>query len=225
VRAITEVAVGLDAQGRSVVRQMRCEAPLLVRVVDGDSDTLRLVLVNGAAGPLGGDDLRMLLHVERGADVEVRSVAASLAQPGPHATPSILHVELDVGADARLDWAPEPTVSVRGSDHRTSVRLIAAGTSRVRLHEAVVLGRHGEDCGRIALRQRVVIDGRPVLDHETELGHGALTGPGAHGPGRHVTSLIEVGAQLSAPGVHVSGTCIGATMHVAPTCAVSLSSS
>jgi len=35
--ATTEVEVGLDARGRSVVRRMHCEAPLLVRVAGTDS--------------------------------------------------------------------------------------------------------------------------------------------------------------------------------------------
>ena len=56
--ATTEIEIALDDRGRTIVRQMRCEAPLLVRVTDGDGPALRLALVNGAAGPLGGDRLR-----------------------------------------------------------------------------------------------------------------------------------------------------------------------
>ncbi|MGD9995505.1 MAG: urease accessory protein UreD [Ilumatobacteraceae bacterium] len=224
MRAATEVDVGLDARGRSVVRQMRCEAPLLVRVVDSESDVLRLVFVNGAAGPLGGDELRVRLSVEPRARVEVRSVAASLAQPGAAGVPSTFDIDIEVGDDATLDWSPQPTVSVSGSDHRTTVHLIATSTSHVRLHEAVVLGRYGEDSGRIAFRQRVVIDGRPVLDHETELGHSALMSPGAHGTGRHITSLLELGSDLPPPSVHVSSTCIAATMQISPRCSLTLRS-
>ena len=80
---------------------------MLVRVVAGRGPVLSLAMVGGAAGPLGGDRLRFRLELGCGARVALRSVAATMAQPGPRGEPSELRVELVVGADATLDWRPE----------------------------------------------------------------------------------------------------------------------
>lgn len=220
--ACTEIEVGVDSRGHTVVRQMRCEVPLLVRVIDEPGATLHLALVNGAAGPLGGDHLRLRLAVTAGAHVIVRSVAAQMAQPGARGEHSTADIDIVVADGATLDWAPEPTVSVTGSDHRTMIRLVAASTSQVRLREVVSLGRHGEPSGRLALRQRVTIGGESVLDHETVFGGRALSGPGAQGPARTITSVLTIGDELPAKSAVVGQRCTSATFHLSPTCAVSV---
>ena len=181
---------------------------------------LTLAMVNGAAGPLGGDRLNFRLHVGPGAHVTVCSVAAAMAQPGPRGEQSELSVEIAVGEDASLDWRPQPTVSVMGSDHRVDVRLAAAGTSRVAMCEGVSLGRSGEPPGRFALHERVVIDDFAVLDHETVFAPGPLMGPGAQGRGRSMTSEVVVGADLPAPFVDVTEHCMRSTVHLAVNCAL-----
>ena len=65
------------------------------------------------------------------------------------------------------------------------------------MREGVSLGRSGEPPGRLALRQRVTIDGDAVLDHETVFAPGALLGPGAQGAsGRNSTTEVVIGAVL-----------------------------
>jgi urease accessory protein len=225
IDATTEIEVGLDARGHTVVRRMRCEVPMLVRVVGEPDPVLTLAMVNGAAGPLGGDRLRFRLDLQPETRVSVRSVAAAMAQPGPRGERSELAVDLVVGDGATLDWRPQPTVSVAGSDHRTVVRLSATGSSTVTMCEVVSLGRHGEPPGRMALRQRVTIDGTAVLDHETVFARGALLGPGAQGSGRMVTSEVVVGAVLPQPGAEVTDGCVRATFHLSPRCALVTTSS
>lgn len=218
--ATTAVEVDLDATGRSVVRRMHCEAPLLVRVADEPGPGVTLLLVGGAAGPLGGDRLRFDLRVGAGCLVVVRSVAAALAQPGPRGEHSELDVEITVGAQATLDWSPEPTVSVIGSDHRVRLRLAVDATGTTAFTERISLGRHAEAGGRLALRQRVEIAGDAVLDHETVFQPGALSGPGAHGPWRSVDSTVVIGCELPEPTAHVSATCARAVMHLSARCAL-----
>ncbi len=193
---------------------------MLVRVVESAAPTLALAMVNGAAGPLGGDRLRFRLELQPGSRVVVRSVAAAMAQPGPGGERSELALDLVVGDGATLDWRPEPMVSVLGSDHRTMVRLTAADSSTVTLRGAVSLGRHGEPPGRLALRQRVTIYGIAVLDHETEFAPGMLLGPGAHGPARMVTSEVVIGDVLPEPGAAVGNGCVRATFHLSRRCAL-----
>jgi urease accessory protein len=193
VRASTELVVALDAAGRSRLAHASCEVPLLFRVADHDDPELRLSWVNGAAGPLGGDRLRLSLRIEPGASVVVRSTGAALVQPGPHGGCSAFDVRIELGERSCLDWCPEPTVSVRASRHRTTTHVRAAPTAVARLVEHVVLGRHAEPGGRLALHQRVEVGERVVLDHELELGDGVLAGPGAHGGGRAFVSAVLLG--------------------------------
>lgn len=193
---------------------------MLVRVIDQPSSALTLAMVNGAAGPLGGDRLRFRLRVGPGAHVAVCSVAAAMAQPGPRGEPSALSVDLDVGQGATLDWRPQSTVSVVGSDHRVVVRLSATSTSTVAMREGVSLGRTGELPGRFALRERVTIDGLAILDHETVFAPGALMGPGAQGGGRTLATEVVIGAVLPPPSVEVTDHCLRSSVHLSAICAL-----
>ena len=220
ITASTTVVAGLDRRGCTVIRRLRCEVPLLVRAVGDPGPVLNLAMVGGAAGPLGGDRLHFHLELEKGARVSIRSVAAAMAQPGPHGEQSELVTEIVVGARATLDWRPQPTVSVMGSNHRTFVRLAADASSTVTMYEGVSLGRLGEPPGRFSLRERVAVGGVAVLDHETSLAPGALLGPGAHGEGRTISTGILIGHDLPAPSATVTKTCLHAIVHLSETCAM-----
>ena len=188
----TELLVGVNEVGRTVLRRTHCEVPLIVRVGESCGPTLTLLFVNGSAGPLGGDELHLSVVVENGASVRVRSVGASMVQPGTTAAASSLRTTLVVGADAAVDWELEPTVSVVGSRHRSSTLLRLAATSSLRFRETVCLGRFNEQPGTLAIHQRLVVDGAGVLDHETVFGGGALRGPGGHGHYRLHRSTVLV---------------------------------
>src|SRR5258706_12112520 len=216
IEASTTVVAGVDRRGHSVVRRMHCEVPMLLRVVDEHEPTLHLAMVSGAAGPLGGDRLHFRLELEPGAQVSVRSVAAAMAQPGAHGERSELTVDLVVAAGACLDWKPQSTISVVGSDHRSTMRLEASASATVSMFEGASLGRLGEPAGRFALRERVTIDGVRVLDHETVFAPGALSGPGAQGPGRCMSTQVLIGSCLPLPRAFVAHGCLPATGHGAP---------
>ena len=76
MEASTELVVERDRSGHSVLARSSCEVPLLFRVADHDGTELHLSWVNGAAGPLGGDRLRLHLRVGPGASVRVRSTGS-----------------------------------------------------------------------------------------------------------------------------------------------------
>jgi len=221
--ATTSIVLGADRNGRTVVRRMHCEAPMLVRVVGEPGPVLNLAMVNGAAAPLGGDRLSFRLELLAGARVMVRSVAAAMAQPGPHGEHSEQAIELVVAAGACLDWQPQPVVSVMGSDHRVFARLDASSTSTVTMREGVFLGRYGEPPGRFVLRERVALDGVAVLDHETTFATGALMGPGAQGAARTMTTEVYIGSRLPQPAAVVSDNCLHSTVHLSPVCALAVS--
>jgi urease accessory protein len=195
--------------GRTVATELRSEAPLLLRA-SPRANHLDVHLVGGAAGPLGGDDLRLDVDVGGGSVVVVRSVAAQLAQPDPRGRSSMAVTDVHVRAGASVDWHPEPLISVTGSDHRMVTRLRVEPGATVRWTDTIVLGRTGEPPGRIAARLRVEIDGHPVLDHDLVAGLGRLVGPmpvgdrnplagpGVNGRARTLTSTFMYGPEAPA---------------------------
>ena len=211
MQATTELLVGVDVAGRTVLKRTHCEVPLIVRVGESCDATMTLAFVNGSAGPLGGDELLLSVVVEDGASVRVRSVGASMVQPGTTVADSWLRTTLEVGADAVVDWQFEPTVSVAGSRHRSSTLLYLAATSSLRFCETVCLGRFEEQPGTLAVHQRLVVGGIAVLDHETVFGVGALRGPGGHGGYRvHRSTVLVADDAPVAPIAQVTAeACVG----------------
>jgi urease accessory protein len=148
--------------------------------------------VSGAAGPLGGDDLRIEIDVRAGAELTVRTVAATLALPG--VGPSGLEITVRVAAGARLRWLPEPLVVAAGCDHLSLSTVELDAEARLVWREELILGRHGEapGDGRTALRVRR--SGRPLLHQELTVGPRAIaaTGPAVLGGARAVGSTLIV---------------------------------
>ncbi len=137
---------------------LRSDPPLLLRPTPE-----ALYLVGGAAGPLGGDRLALDVSVGREANLVVRSAAASMALPGPEA--SSFEVQVVVGENASLDWAPEHLISVTGSRHRQHSTIELAPGAVLRWRESVVLGRSSEGPGELASILRITRSGR-VLTHQ-----------------------------------------------------------
>jgi urease accessory protein len=199
MRARARLEVQLDERGRTVPTTQFGEAPLLMRVTDRGRCGLTVHFVGGAAGPLKGDCLTTDVTVGDGATLRVRSVAASLVQPGSSASASVASVTVAVGSHATLDWHPQPLVSVAGSDHvqRTTVA-IADDAASVSWIEEIVLGRHGEPSGRLTLQQRFTLGGRPLMQHTVTFDPSSIS-IGRHGASRVVISVLRGGAQC--PGV------------------------
>jgi urease accessory protein len=185
--------LGTERRGATTVAAvLRSEAPLLLRAANR-GDLLEVHLVGGAAGPLGGDDLRLDLDVAAGSDLRVRSVAAQLAQPDPHGRSSAATTTARIASGAHIDWQPEPLISVAGSDHRATTELHVDAGASLRWVDTIVLGRIGEQPGVLASRLRVVLAGRVVLDHDLVTGSPGLDGPGANGRARTLTSTVLIG--------------------------------
>jgi urease accessory protein len=167
-----------------------------------------LFLVGGAAGPLGGDELDLRVDVEAGAELRVRSAAATLAQPGPHGDASHTRTTLSVGIGGFLEWEPEPLVSVRGSHHVIDTVVHLAEEARLDLVEELVLGRWQEPSGRVTSRLRVDRDGAPLVAHDLDLGGDAVGWSSAAvlAPDvRAVRTELHVGPPADAPRVHLDG--------------------
>jgi urease accessory protein len=191
--------------GRTVATTLRSDPPLTLRRTPatggGKPDDLTVHLVGSAAGPVGGDDLGLAVSVGPGARLDVGSVAAALAYPGPSGRSSHLDVRADVGRGATLAWHPEPTVLVAGCDHRATTRVVVAEGATLVWQEVVVLGRHGEPSGSLLQRLRVDVAGRPALRNDLAVGPRwpASLGPAGVAGARALGTAVVVGPGAPPP--------------------------
>ncbi|HEY7274092.1 MAG TPA: urease accessory protein UreD [Actinoplanes sp.] len=160
---------------------------------------LTVHLVGGAAGPLCGDDLRLDVEVGPGAWLDVRSVAASLALPGPPGRPpSRLSLRVTVAEGGTLRWFPEPLIAAAGCHHITSTEIRVAAGGTLVWRDELVCGRHGEDPGNAATEITVRYAGATLYRHELAVGPAA---PGwcaaaVLGGCRAVGSVVVVGGAV-----------------------------
>jgi urease accessory protein len=200
--------------GKSRITRLHSEAPLILRPTHPVGPTpleswhwqfarpVHVSLAAGAAGPIGGDDLRLDVDVGAGASLVLRTVAATLVLPGPHGQPSRTVTTVRVAAGGVLIWLPEPVIAAHRCHHAAFTQVLLEPGARLLLREELLLGRHGEQPGRIRQRLRVCLGDCPLHDQEIALGPGA---PGCDGPvvagGRHALGS----ALLVAPGWNLDG--------------------
>ncbi|GAB2911968.1 urease accessory protein UreD [Nonomuraea fastidiosa] len=188
MRAEAAVETAAGAGGRTVIERLASAPPLTLRQTGPHT----VHLISTAAGPLGGDRLRLDLRVAPGTTLELGSVAATLVLPGDG--PSMMLITAHVGAEATLRYVPEPTVLAARSDHRLRVRLTLEPGATVLWREEIVFGRHGEPSGRCHARFDATCDGVPLLRQEFTVGDPGLDGsPAVYGSARCVgtTFLTE----------------------------------
>lgn len=186
--------VAVRAGGVTRLPVLRGQAPLLLRRTGAPGRVASVHLVGGAAGPLGGDDLRLTIEVGPGARLVLRTVAASVALPGHGEAASRVTVEATVAAGARLDWCPEPLVAAAGCHHLATSRVDLAEGAELAWREELVCGRHGEQPGDATVALTVTYGGRPLHQQELAVGPGA---PGWAGP------AVLDGAQVVGSTVYV----------------------
>jgi len=210
VKARARIVARAQEDGTTRLVTLAGETPLLLRRTphpDG-LDIAQIHLIGGAAGPIGGDDLAYRLDIGEGAKVEVRSVAASLALPGPGGAQSTLAYDVKVGAGARLEWAPEPLIAVRGANHAVHANLEIAEDAELSWREDVVLGRVDEETGSVRSRVRIQRAGRVVLDHEFAVGprYPGSLGPSGTAGYRRVTMTAEFAKGEARPVIRLAFT-------------------
>jgi urease accessory protein len=176
VRATARMLARGDGRGGTSLPVLEGEGPLALRRTRGSQSEARVVLVGAMSGPLGGDRFTVEGRVEEGARLRVGSAAATIALPGQAKGEARYDVRLSVAAGGELHWLPEQLISARGSDLRVVTRVDLAPTARLVLREEQVLGRVGEEPGRLTSRLTLRIAGRTVLDQELACGPGAPGG-------------------------------------------------
>ncbi|MGW0837120.1 urease accessory protein UreD [Streptomyces prunicolor] len=200
VRATARIVARDDGRGGTALPVLEGDGPLALRRTRASGSEARVMLVGAMSGPLGGDHFAVEAGVERGARLRVGSAAATIALPGQAKGESRYDVRIDVAEGGELHWLPEQLISVQGSDLRVTTRVDLAGSARLVLREEQVLGRVGEEPGRLTSRLSVKVAGRTVLDQELGCGPGApggWDGPAVLGGHRAVGQLVVVRPEFS----------------------------
>jgi urease accessory protein len=189
VRAAARIRVE-RRHGRDEVVDRTAEPPFAVRRC---VDTIMLAAT--AASPVGGDELELDVVIGSEATASIGSIGAMLVWPAPTPAVSSMTTTVAVGAGGRLVLAPEPTITVRGSNHRATTRVDLAEDATCELVEEYSLGRSGEAPGTIETSLRVERGGRALFHHDELLGALAEAGTTSVGVGtaRHVTTALIVG--------------------------------
>ncbi|MEU7424637.1 urease accessory protein UreD [Streptomyces sp. NPDC040750] len=176
VRAAARIVARADGRGGTSLPVLDGEGPLAPRRTRASGPGAKVMVVGAMSGPLGGDRLTLTARVEEGARLHVGSAAATIALPGQAKGEARYDVRLDVADGGELHWLPEQLISAGGSDLRITTRVELGAGARLVLREEQVLGRAGEEPGRLTSRLTVRIAGRTVLDQELACGPGAPGG-------------------------------------------------
>ncbi|MFE7171400.1 urease accessory protein UreD [Streptomyces sp. NPDC057616] len=201
VRAAARIVARPDGRGGTALPVLEGDGPLALRRTRGSAEEARVVLVGAMSGPLGGDEFAVRAEVADGARLRVGSAAATIALPGQAKGAARYDVRLRVDGGGELEWLPEQLISARGSELHVTTRAELAAGARLVLREEQVLGRAGEEPGRLTSRLTVCVEGRTVLDQELACGPGApggWDGPAVLGGHRAIGQLVVVRPEFAA---------------------------
>lgn len=176
VRATARIEARDDGRGGTSLPVLDGEGPLALRRIRSGGSEARVMLVGAMSGPLGGDHLAVEARVGPGARLRVGSAAATIALPGQAKGEARYDVRLNVADGGELCWLPEQLISAGGSDLSVASRIDLEPGARLVFREEQVLGRVGEEPGRLTSRLTVRRDGRALLDQEVACGPGAPAG-------------------------------------------------
>ncbi|MDX3310136.1 urease accessory protein UreD [Streptomyces sp. NPDC054884] len=195
VCATARIRASADGRGGTSLPVLESDGPLALRRTRAVGDEARVLLVGAMSGPLGGDRFAVEADVGGGARLRVGSAAATIALPGQTKDEARYDVRLTVADGGELHWLPEQLISAGGSDLSVSTRVDLGAGARLVLREEQVLGRVGEEPGRLTSRLVVKVAGRAVLDQELACGPGApggWDGPAVLAGHRAVGQLVVV---------------------------------
>jgi urease accessory protein len=195
VCATARIRASADSRGGTSLPVLESDGPLALRRTRSAGDEARVLLVGAMSGPLGGDRFAVEADVGTGARLRVGSAAATIALPGQTKDEARYDVRLTVADGGELHWLPEQLISAGGSDLSVSTRVELGAGARLVLREEQVLGRVGEEPGRLTSRLVVMVAGRAVLDQELACGPGASggwDGPAVLAGHRAVGQLVVV---------------------------------
>ena len=191
-RAVVSMATS-GPPDRPVIRPM---------LLSANAEGARVSLVPEGALLLAGDAVRIDVSVGAGARLELQEPGGTVAYAMSGAKAS-WNVTITLGPASSLTWAGEPFVVAAGAEVDRRTRVSLGWGAMLALREALVLGRHGEEPGR--MRQEFVAVGQnnvPVLADSLDIG--PESGPMLSGGARVLGSVLTLGfrtPKVSVPGI------------------------
>ncbi len=154
-------------------------------------------LVGTAAGPLGFDQVVVDVDVQAGAELVVRSAAATVLWAGEQSRQRT-HVRLAAGAS--LHWQPEPIIATARCCHAQHAEITLAAASTLVWCEELLVGRDHEPAGTASFGLDVTVDGTTALRHRFDIGaRSSAASPAVLGQHRAaiVVVVADPGARLA----------------------------
>jgi urease accessory protein len=194
MRAVARVVAQADDAGVTRLTGLRSEPPLLLRHTPATAGPATVHLLGGAAGPLGGDDLRLEIVVGEGAALRIAGIAASVALPARSGAVSRMTVTAQVATGGELHWLPEQLIAARDCHHLSLSNVELAEDARLLWREELICGRHGEPPGDMTISTSVTYAGKPLLRQALQVGPAAphWAGPGVLGGAKTTGCLLGV---------------------------------
>ncbi|MFB9378319.1 urease accessory protein UreD [Kineococcus gynurae] len=191
---MTRIALYRSPSG---VRVELSGALLVPKLLSREATLARVALVGARALLLAGDTVEIDVEVGPGCSLDLRDVAGTVAYDQRGGPPAAWHARIRVGDGGSLTWAGEPFVVADGAEVTRSTSVELTGDAVAELRETLVLGRTGEDGGRLRSALHVTRDGRPLLVEDLDLTDPAVRrSPAVLGPYRCVDTLAVLGRRL-----------------------------
>ncbi len=197
----TEIRTTSSGRARNCISTLHSEAPLVLRIARAKApepwaadaeDVLRVALTAGSGGPVGGDQLDLMVDVGARSSVVLTEISPTLLLPGPYRECSRTGVHIRVATGGTLIWLPEPMIAAHRCDHLNEVEVNLEEGARFFMREEILLGRHGEPSGQVRQRVSVRLAGRPLYRHDLQVGTADSSTPTVLGDHRAVGSTLIV---------------------------------
>ncbi|GAA1729788.1 hypothetical protein GCM10009793_28280 [Brachybacterium phenoliresistens] len=162
------------------------------RLVSRRGHRAHVALVAGGALLIGGDEISVEIAVEAGCTLRLEDIGGTVAYPS-RGEASRFDVRIALGEGARLVWESHPFVVAEGADVRRRTEVVLGAGAALCLRETLVLGRTGEQGGRLrTLLQVHQEDGVPVLVEDLAL-DGLAPRPGILGDASVLDTVLVAG--------------------------------
>lgn len=162
---------------------------LAPRLISRDRAHAHIAVAAAGMVLLGGDHVHIEIEIGPGCTVEIEDVGGTVAYRGARSSWTL---DVGIGAGGTLLWNGLPFVVTDGADveRRCSLRLESG--ARAVMRETLVLGRHGEQGGRLVSALAVSDSDGPILVERLEAA-GVAPEPGVLGDNRVIDAVIAVG--------------------------------
>lgn len=162
---------------------------LAPRLVSRDGSHAHVAVTAAGMVLLGGDHVHVAVDVGPGCTLRIQDVGGTVAYPG---APSSWILDVHVGAGGTLLWDGLPFVVADGAEVERRSILTLEPEARAVIRETLVLGRYGEQGGRLISVLRVVDDDGPILIEQLEV-DGSTPEPGVLGRNRVIDVVTAAG--------------------------------